>query len=193
MRWWLMAGMLLSACNKAVTDKEGDDTSGGDDSGDTGNGGGGNLWRPSGTGFAWFVDGEADNSVLHLEMSGCTPPEEGTAYYGWVSKGGSSPLLVGEITVTGEDLVFDGEFGQDALLEGYDSFEAWATDNGGTAPEGTQLWAGSVDPTIYGVVQELLLSSETTPGGEGSLRSLESYIEDVSQELNNVIANENPD
>ena len=166
---WIL--MLLVACNGG----DGGKSESANDSGnttDTGGGGGSvDNWLPAGTGYAWFVDGTTDNSVLHLEMVQVRAPRDGEAYYGWVSKAGADPLPVGEIAVSGEELVFEGEMGTDAVLEGYDTFEAYATDNGGTSPDGTLLWAGAVDPTIFGVVRELLVESSATPDGLGSLRS----------------------
>ena len=144
---------------------------------DTGGGGTGDLWRPSGSGVAYFLDGTTGNSLFHLELTRCTAPAEGEAYYGWISKGGADPVSVGEITVTNEEVYFEHDIGENAIIGGYDTFEAWATDNGGTSAEGTLLWQGRVDPVIYDVIQNLLISSDTTPDGQGSLRSVESSVQ----------------
>lgn len=171
---WILIALL--ACNGSGEGKsESDDT--GVTETDTGGGGGsGDKWLPAGTGYAWFVDGVENNSLFHLEMAQTRPPKDGEAYYGWISKGGVDPIALGEIPVTGEDLVFEGELGKDAVLGGYDTFEAYATDNGGAAAEGTFLWGGQVDPTIVGVVNDLLVASTSTPDGKGSLRSLQDYL-----------------
>jgi hypothetical protein len=148
-----------------------------DDTGE-GGGGGGVQWRPTGSGVAYFADGTTDNSLFHLEMSRVIDPEEGTAYYGFVSKGGVDPIAVGAITPNGEEVSFEADIGENAIIEGYDTFEAWANADG-TQGSGEQLWAGQVDPVIYGVVQNLLIASTDTPDGQGSLRSVESAVEDL--------------
>jgi hypothetical protein len=179
----IIALLGLVACSG-----DGDGTGEGKDSNtvtdDTGGGGGGgNTWAVSGEGYAWFVDGTEGNSVLHLELAQTRAPKDGEAYYGWVSKGGQDPIPTGEIQVSGEELIFEGELGINAVAEGYDTFDAWATTNGGTAQEGTHLWTGQVDPVIYGVVQNLLVASPNTPDGLGSLRSLEAYIDQIRTEI----------
>jgi hypothetical protein len=154
---------------------------------DTGGGGSGTLWRPAGAGTAYFVDGVEDNSLFHLELTRANDPREGEAYYGWVSKGGEDPIALGEIPVTAEEVNFDSDIGVNALIEGYDTFEAWATDNGGTAREGEKLWEGAVNPVVYGVIQTLLISSPDTPDGQGSLRSLESAVQVIEARAQSVI------
>lgn len=182
--WWLqvvLLGSLVGCQGGGESKTETDDSVPTDD---TGTGGGNeDLWAATGVGHAWFVDGVADNSIFHLEMEQTRSPKEGEAYYGWVSKNGADPLPVGEIVISGESVVFEYDLEVNAVLAGYDTFEAWATSNGGSAPEGTQLWKGQVDPTIYASMQNLLVASPNTPDGEGSLRSLESYIENVNQQL----------
>ena len=131
---WIL--IVLVACSGTGSKSE----SGGGDSSiatdDTGGGGGsGDKWLPAGTGFGWFVDGTTDNSVFHLEMAQTRPPKDGEAYYGWISKSGQDPIALGEIPVTGEDLIFEADLGADAVLGGYDTFEAYATDNGGASAD----------------------------------------------------------
>lgn len=183
--WWLLA---LLACSGS--DKNPDNTgTTGTATDDTGGGGGsGDNWLPSGTGYGWFVDGQEDNSVFHLEMAQTQAPKDGEAYYGWISKGGADPVGLGEIVVTGEDVLFEGEIGTDAILHGYDTFEAYATANGGSAPDGTLLWVGAVDPTIAAIVHDLLIESTRTPDGLGSLRSLQAYIAQLQEAVADAVA-----
>ena len=155
-----------------------DDSGGGDDTG--GGGGTGSMWRPAGTGTAWFLDGTVDNSLFHLEMTRCNEPREGEAYYGWVSQGGdaSTAISLGEIEVAGDEVYFEADIGENAIIGQYDTFEAWASTDG-TTENGTQLWVGQVNPVIYDVIQTLLISSDATPDGDGSLRSVESAVEAI--------------
>lgn len=168
-----IAPMAAGCAAGGASDKDGSET--GDE--DTGEGGGtGTLWRPTGAGYAYFSDGMSDNSLFHLELTRCIPPKEGEEYYGFVSKGGTAPVALGAITVSGEEVVFDNDIGINALIEGYDTFEAWANVDG-LQGSGEHLWTGQVDPIIYGVVQNLVIASEVTPTGEGSLRSVETAVE----------------
>lgn len=180
--------VLATGCTSGGKDRNGS----GDDSGDTDDedSGGGNAgdWRPVGGGYAWFVDGAADNSVVHLELTRCIPPLEGEAYYGFLSKGGSSPIALGELTCAGEEVRFEGESGVDALLGGYDTFDAYATAGDGGAPDGTHLWTGQIDPALLAVIEELVISSSATPEGEGTLRSAETEIEFVIEYTLDVVA-----
>ncbi len=171
----LITGISVGCTGTDGTDKADTDTP----EDDTGGGGTGDLWRPAGSGVAYFLDGADDNSLFHLELTRCTDPAEGEAYYGWVSKGGEEAISVGEITVTNEEVYFEYDIGENAIIAGYDTFEAWATDNGGTAREGRELWTGQVDPVIYDVIQNLLIQSDATPDSQGSLRSVESAVQNV--------------
>ena len=174
---WLV---VLVACNGGGGEGK-DDTSGatGDDTG--GGGGTGDVWAAAGSGYAWFVDGEEDNSVLHLEVGQVRPPRDGEVYYGRVSKGGAEPIVIAEIPISTDELVFEYELGLNAVIEGYDTFEAFAGSD--TSVDGAPLWAGQVDPATYDTVQRLLVQSDDTPGQEGSLRSLEAYIERLREEI----------
>jgi hypothetical protein len=184
----ILAGLLiLGGCTGKDPEKNADDSTAGSD--DTGAGGGNNeVWAPLGTGHGWFVDGASDNSVFHLEIEQTRPPKTGEAYYGWISKGGSEPISVGEIVVSGESVIFEADIGINAVTAGYDSFEAWATDNGGSTQEGTLLWKGQVDPIIYASMQNLLIASTQTPDGDGSLRSTENYLEQINDHLQDTLA-----
>lgn len=175
---WLL--LAMAACNGETSGKDDSETTGGgDDTG--GGGGGGDNWVAAGQGFAWFVDGEEDNSVLHLEMGQVRPPKEGEIYYGRVSQAGANPIIIAEIPITTDELIFEYDLGINAVIEGYDTFEAYAgTDS---SAEGAPLWRGQVSPEIYTSIQNLLVSSDATPGQEGSLRSLENYIERLREEI----------
>lgn len=162
-----------------------------EDTGDarTEDSGGGNAdnWRPSGSGYAWFVDGGADNSRLHLELSRCIAPVEGESYYGFLSRGGADVIALGEIPCEGEEVWFEGETGVDLLLGGYDTFQAFASAGDGDAPEGTPLWEGRIDPALLDTIAELVIASPSTPEGEGTLRSAESQIEALVEYTSDVI------
>ncbi|MFZ5478866.1 MAG: hypothetical protein ACOZNI_18985 [Myxococcota bacterium] len=176
-----LLSVLLVACDG---DKgETPDTTAGDD---TGEGGGGSVWSAAGSGTAYFADGAEDNSLFHLELGRCEPPAEGKAYFGFVSRGGEDPIALGEIPVTGEDVIYDGETGVNAIVEGYYTFEAWHNDSG-VLGEGDPLWAGEIDTTVYAVIQNLLIASDSTPEGEGSLRSLETTVQDIRDDALAVI------
>jgi hypothetical protein len=177
----LLAGItgLSIGCTGAATDDKVDTAEATDD---TGGGGSGELWRPSGSGVAYFLDGTAGNSLFHLELTRCTEPAEGEAYYGWVSRGGADPIPLGEIACSNEEVYFEHDIGENAIIGGYDTFGAWATDDGGATPgTGTALWAGQVDPVVYGVIQELLIASDVTPDGQGSLRAVSAAVASASQ------------
>lgn len=164
----------------------GDDKGTGADDEDTGGGGSADLWRASGEGTAFFLDGVEDNSLFHLEMTRAPEPREGEAYYGFVSRGGEDPVALGQIPVTGEDVIFEADIGENAVIGGYDTFEAWANATG-TRGDGDPLWAGQVDPVIYGVIQNLVIASTDTPSGEGSLRAVESLLQELTQAAQGVI------
>jgi hypothetical protein len=171
---------FASGCTGAPDDK-GDPTETGLD--DTGGGGTGSLWRAAGSGTAYFADGSVDNSLFHLELTRCVEPREGEAYYGWVSKAGLEPIGLGEITVDAEEVYFEGDIGVNAIIEGYDTFEAWAGADAATAQEsGTELWAGRVDTVVYDVIQTLVIASDDTPDGQGSLRSVETAVQALRDE-----------
>lgn len=139
-------------------------------------------WRASGTGAAYFTDGESDSSLFSLSMTRALPPRDGYAYYGFVSTAGGELIPLGEITVNGEDVEFTAEVGVNAISEGLSHFEAWHTDGGGNEPSGYALWEGDVDTTVYEVIQRLLIGNGDTPGGEGSLRALEAQVEYLAAE-----------
>lgn len=184
--WWM--AVALAACTEGGGAGTKDSADDGDDSG---GGGGGTTWRAGGEGIAYFLDGAQDNSLLHLELTRVPDPPEGAAYFGFVTRGGQDPLEVGEITVSGEEVYFEGEIGADAIVEGYDGFEAWANTTG-TYGDGEQAWVGQVDPVVYEVIQGLVMSSDQTPSGEGSLRAVESLLEDLAIETQLLMDNSPP-
>ncbi len=175
----LPLGLLLVGC------PQGEDTvSDGNETGeDTASGGGDeDNWRATGSGFAYFTDGEEDNSLFRLELSRALPPREGEAYYGFVSSPTSGLVALGEISVNGEDVDFSADIGENAIVGGYNHFEAWQSGGDGTSPEGDALWEGDVDATVYDVIQRLLIANPETPSGEGSLRALETQLEFLRDE-----------
>jgi hypothetical protein len=149
----------------------------GDDSEDDSTGGGGDAnWRVAGKGSAFFGDGDADNSLFQLSMSQCADPRDGEAYYGWVSSTTTGQAIaVGEIPVSAGLVEFAFDLGENAIIGRLDHFEAYANDSG--EAEGDLLWTGTVNATVFDVVQALLIGSDDTPDGQGSLRSMESQIE----------------
>lgn len=150
---------------------------------DTASGGGQeDNWRASGAGFAYFSDGEADNSLFRLELSRALPPRDGEHYYGFVSSPTSGLVPVGEITLNGEDVDFSADIGENAVVAGFNHFEAWQSDGDGSTPDGDPVWEGNVDSTVFEVVQRLLIANPDTPTGEGSLRGLETQLEFLRDE-----------
>ena len=55
-------------------------------------------------------------------------------------------------------------------MDGVNRFEARLSD-------GTVVYGGSVDPTIEQAYRQLLISSPLTPDGDGSIRALQSAIQ----------------
>lgn len=170
--WFVMLGLAACTGNEG---KEGDtaDTGGEDTAG-----GGGELdnWSASGTGDAYFADGERDNSLFTLTMSRATEPREGEAYHGFVAASDGVLVPVGEVTVNGEDVNYTFDMGENAIIKGYSHFEAWANATG-EAGEGDPVWTGDVDATIFTTIQSMLIASTETPDEQGSLRALESHVE----------------
>lgn len=174
----LPLGLLLGCPQGGDTVSEGTETGE-----DTASGGGDeDNWRASGSGFAYFTDGEADNSLFRLELSRALPPREGEAYYGFVSSPTSGPVALGEITLNGEDVDFSADISENAIAGGYNHFEAWQSAGDGSEPEGDAVWEGEVDATVYDVIQRLLIANPDTPSGEGSLRALETQLEFLRDE-----------
>ena len=92
----------LAACTEEK--KGGSETAEGQE--DTAGGGGEQEnWRASGTGVAYFTDGESDGSLFRLSLSRALPPRTGYAYYGFVSGADGDLIALGEIAVNGEDVV----------------------------------------------------------------------------------------
>ena len=149
---WFASGcmMFAVACQGGGNGKE---ETGGSGSDDSGGGGGGQDWRASGEGYAYFLDGTLDNSVLVLDLTRCIAPKEGESYWGWLTKGGADPVSVGAIPCVNEEVAFEGEVGVDVLLDGYDTFDAYASAE--ESMDGTHLWHGAVDSTLLGIVQGL--------------------------------------
>jgi hypothetical protein len=159
----------------------GDDTGGGGEGdgggGEGGGSGGGDTWRPSGLGTAYFADGSEDGSLFHLEMQAVPDPREGEAYYGWILNADGESIALGEIPVSGPDVTFEADVGLNALLAGYNRFEAYAGSGDDANVSGEALWVGTVDPTLQDAYQQMLLSTEEVPGQEGSARAIQTTIE----------------
>jgi len=175
---------VLLACTVG-SDKGASDDSGGappiltDDTG--GGGGGGASWNPSGRGEAWLLDGEEDNSMFQLEIEYVPQPAEGDGYFGWLSGEGNEALSLGPIDVLDDGVVrAQVELGFNALVAGYDRFDAYAHSDASTAQtDGIHLWTGQVDEDLKAAYEQLLISAESTPGGEGTLRAVETTTETV--------------
>jgi len=168
----------------------GGDGSGGDGGGGDGGGDGGPEWRASGLGTAYFADGAEDGSLFHLEMQAVPDPREGEAYYGWILNPAGDSIALGEIPVTGTDVVFEADVGLNALLEGYTRFEAYAGSGDDANVSGEALWVGSVDPALEDAYQQMLLSTEEVPGQEGSVRAIQTTIEAALALAQDTIDNE---
>ncbi len=181
--WWL----LLAGCAGDGGDDGGKDT--GSTTDETTGTGSGIAWAPAGEGKAFFLDGEADNSKFHLELTRCLAPRDGESYYGFVSRAGADPIALGAIPVSSSAVLFEYELGIDASLGGYDSFEAWANDSG-TAGEGELLWQGQVDPAVVAAIANILIASVETADGQGTARALESSLQDLRTYTEDVIARE---
>lgn len=176
MRSLVVVGCVLGLVACKEDSKGGSETAEGQE--DTASGGGEqDNWRASGTGTAYFTDGESDGSLFRLSLSRALPPRTGEAYYGFVGGADGELIALGEIPVNGEDVDFQADVGVNAITEGLSHFEAWQSDGDGSEPEGDPVWSGDVDTTVYSVLQRLLIENPDTPGGEGSLRALESQLE----------------
>ena len=177
---WCCFSILAAGCDPAT---DGEATDKDTETVDTASGGGDDdTWRSSGTGAAYFADGSQDNSQFVLELARATPPRDGFAYFGFVSADGGELIPLGEITVNGEDVLFSGDVGTNAIVAGISHFEAWHSEGDGSTPDGEPAWAGDLNPTVFDVIQALLISNPATPGGDGSLRALETRVEFVRDE-----------
>lgn len=174
MRTNSLLGLFLVACTGEVAK---DDNTGDSAEEDTAGGGGtADTWKASGTGYAYFGDGSADNSMFTLVMSRAYEPRDDEAYHGFVSTGADDWTSVGEIVVNGEDVDYTFDIGSNAIIAGFSHFEAWANGTGEVGV-GDPVWSGNVDPTVFDVIQNMLIASSATPDGQGSLRALESHLE----------------
>jgi hypothetical protein len=186
-----MSFMLISALSACTggTDKGGSDDTGvppisTDDSGG-GGGGGGNTWVPSGRGEALLLDGAEDNSLFHLDLEYALDPRDGEGYFGFLGGEDVEEIALGPIDVQADGVVlFEADVGFNALLEGYDRFDAWSgVDESSARSKGTHLWTGQVDPKLRSAYEGLLISAEGTPDGEGTLRAVETTTETIKQHV----------
>lgn len=168
---------LIWGCTPDGDTGKGADGGSGDDT--ASGGGSGDDWRASGSGIAFFADGSEDNSLFRLQLNHCQPPRDGESYYGWVSKDGADQESLGEIVVNGDTVDFSSDIGTNAIIGGYNHFEAWASKDSDIGT-GEMLWEGDVDTTVYSVIQRLLIESPDTPDGQGSLRTMESELETLA-------------
>lgn len=176
-----LGALLAAGCGDKDGGGGGDDT-GGDGAGEGGGGegggsGGGDTWRASGIGTAYYADGATDGSLFHLEMQAVPDPREGEAYYGWVVNEAGDSIALGQIPITGSDVVFEADVGVNALLEGYSRFEAYAGSGDDANVSGDALWVGTVDPDLEDAYEQMLLSTAEVPGQEGSARAIQTTIE----------------
>ncbi len=183
---------LVAACDKG--DGSGTTTTGDLTDDDDDDGGGtetttATFWAPTGSGQAYLIDGDTDNSLLHLELSDTIPPRDGEVYVGRISTAGGDAIELGEITVDGSSVVFEAELGLDGLTAGYDRFDAWATTDASTPESGTHLWTGQIDKELRGAYEALLLTSSETVDGEGSLRSISATVETLIAYADETIKN----
>jgi hypothetical protein len=149
------------------------------DTQDTAGGGGETPWKAAGAGKAYFADGDEDNSLFTLELSRVLAPADGNAYYGFLSVDGADVASLGEIIVSGEDVTFNYDLGVNGVIVGYNHFEAWHNATG-VQGVGDPVWEGDVDPTVYAALQNLLVESDSTLDGQGTMRSLETTLEDLA-------------
>jgi hypothetical protein len=179
-------GMLIPVffgCTPSADKDDGEDSGGPPliQTDDTSSGGGGQSWYPSGQGEAWLVDGAEDNSLFRMELSYAQQSREGEGYFGWLSGDGLEEVALGPIDVQDDSTVFfESDVGFNALLAGYDRFDAYAGASESLArSEGVHLWTGQVDSELKGAYEQLLISAEGTPGEEGSLRAVETTTETI--------------
>ena len=170
----------LGGCVIELKDKGETGTSLGQD--DTGGGGGnlGDQWRARGKGQVTLLDGTRDHSLVVLEVTGTIPPREDEAYHGWLMGTGLPDLYLGELPVSEDVVLFEHDVGLNAFLVGYTRFEAWAVEGTPSGPgEGDALWAGEIPTDAVDILRELLVISDTSSSGEGSLRAIETTVETV--------------
>jgi len=189
--WLFVGALVVGGCTGETYGGKG---GGGDDTGepadDTGDDGGSiDEWTPAGSGLGYLLDGTTDNSLFYMELENVPMPSLGKSYYGWLSGGTEGDIYLGEIVVEAEgDLIFEADVELNALLAGYDTFEAWQGTSEDARTNGSSLWYGQIDADLKEAYLSLILSSDVTPEGEGSLRSLETTCETIIAHSEAVVA-----
>ena len=131
-------------------------------------------WYPTGEGRAYFLDGLTSNSLLTLEMGVFTPAPDGDMLVAFLQGDGLTDLYAGPIPTEGtQDLFWQSELNQDALIQGYDRLEIRLQTRGDIG------YAGAIDPVVYSTYGTLLLSSPDTVSGKGLLREAQSIIQTI--------------
>jgi len=147
---------------------------------------------PSGRGEAWLLDGEEDNSLFHLELEYALDPRKDEGYFGFLSGEGLEEIPLGPIDVQEDGVVvFEADVGFNALLAGYDGFNAYSgTDESTVLATGTHLWTGQVDQDLKAAYEELLISASDTPDEEGTLRAVETTTETIKAHVGDTLGME---
>lgn len=172
--------MVLLAASGCVINNNKDGDAPADDTDDTTGNGGNNTdtWHARGGGKAYLLDGELDHSKFTLELTRVTEPAEGQHYYGWLMGGSEGVISLGEITVDGEQVIFEHELGFNGFTDGYTIFEAYMAESQPSAPgEGEIVWRGELGQDAISALTELLIESPDYPNHEGSLRAIETTVE----------------
>ena len=129
-------------------------------------------WYPTGEGRAYFLDG-LTSILLTLEMGVFTPAPEGDMLVAFLQGDGLEDLYAGPIPTEGtQNLYWQSELNQDALIQGYDRLEIRLQTRGDIG------YAGSIDPIVYSTYGTLLLASPDTVSGK-ALREAQSIIQTI--------------
>jgi hypothetical protein len=138
------------------------------------------LWRAKGSGFAYLLDGTDDHSRVVVEVTGTLTPRDTEGYYGWLLGGRAGQLAMGPFDVVEGEVSFSEEHGFNLFDDGYASFESYVSETAPVSPgNGTPLWGGAIPEEALAAVTSLLVENTTTSGGEGSLRSVETALEEI--------------
>lgn len=138
-------------------------------------------WVPTGNGMAYFLDGLQSNSLFTLEMDVITPPPTDDAYSGYLVGENIADVYLGPIPVTDTTLLWQSEANLNALQNGYNRFEIRLSSTDEV------IYAGQVDPVIEETYHRLLISSPSTPDGDGSLREIQETLQALIDHHNNLL------
>jgi len=179
MRGLIQIGLVVSGL-VACTGGGSGGKDGADDTGDGSDTGVPDLWRAKGTGFVYLLDGTDDHSRVVVEVGGTLTPRETEGYYGWLLGGRTGHLSMGPFDVVEGEVSFSEEHGFNLFDDGYASFASYVSESAPVSPgNGTPLWGGAIPEEALTAVTSLLVESATAPGGEGSLRSVETALESI--------------